>query len=485
MNNLTIEDLLNLVRAYEPEKIDIVKKAYNFADFLHSGQKRQSGEPYIIHPLNVAYILAEMHADIDTICAGLLHDTLEDTKVTKEEIIKEFNEDVESLVDGVTKISKMNFSTRLDEDLANTRKIITSIATDVRIIIIKLADRLHNMRTLQYKSKEKQEENALETLEIFVPLAYYIGAYNIKSELEDLSFQYLKPDDYQNINEQCLKIEQENEDYLKEMKNTIRNLLNENTIENWIKIEMKNLYSVYKKLNQGSELKSMHDLLALKVAVKTFENCYYSLGLIHSKYHPVNALFKDYICNPKNNMYQSLHTTVFGENKRLVQIQIRDYDMDRVDKFGLATYWYIKGSDAREKMQQELKEKYQFFKSLNVLNSEFNDNAEFVKKAKSEVFSNRIYVYTPDGIIIELPKGATPIDFAYRLGANEGNHLVEATVNDNLVPLNYQLQNTDIVKIICNDLSNGPKPEWLDMTETTSAKRLIRESLNCTKAKTN
>lgn len=478
MNNLTVEDLLNLARAYEPEKIDIVKKAYNFADFLHSGQTRQSGEPYIIHPLNVAYTLAEMHADIDTICAGLLHDTLEDTKVTKEQIIMEFNENVYILVDGVTKISKMNFSTKSENESANTRKIITSIATDVRIIIIKLADRLHNMRTLQHKSKEKQEENALETLEIFVPLAYYIGAYHIKSELEDLSFKYLKPEDYKSINEQCLKIEQENMDHLKEMLSIIQKLLDENNIENWIKIEIKNLYGIYKKLNQGSELKSMHDLLALKVAVDNWENCYRSLGLIHSKYHPVNALFKDYICNPKNNMYQSLHTTVFGENNRLVQVQIRDYQMDRVDKFGLATYWYIKGCDARGKMQQELTEKYQFFKSLNAIDSEFGDNAEFVEHAKSEVFSNRVYVFTTAGIIIELPKGATPIDFAYRIGNNEGNSLAAAIVNDQPVSLNYQLKNNDIVKIICNDLSSGPTLEWLDIAQTTSAKRMIKQYLN-------
>ncbi len=314
MNSLDIVGLLNLVRAYEPDQVKVVEKAYNFADFLHSGQKRQSGEPYIIHPLNVASILAEMHADIDTVCAGLLHDTLEDTNTTKDEIIKEFNGDVASLVDGVTKISKMNFSSRFDEDLANTRKIITSITTDVRIIIIKLADRLHNMRTLQYKSETKQKENALETLEIFVPLAYYIGAYQIKRELEDLSFKYLKPDDYKYIKEEKLKIEQENMVYLKQMKDIIKKLLDEHEIGNWVKIEFKNLYGIYKKLNEGEKLEKMHDLLALKISVDNYENCYRALGFIHSKYHPINSHFKDYICNPKNNMYQSLHTTVFGEN---------------------------------------------------------------------------------------------------------------------------------------------------------------------------
>ncbi len=477
MNSLDIVGLLNLVRAYEPDQVKVVEKAYNFADFLHSGQKRQSGEPYIIHPLNVASILAEMHADIDTVCAGLLHDTLEDTNITKDEIIKEFNGDVASLVDGVTKISKMNFSSRFDEDLANTRKIITSITTDVRIIIIKLADRLHNMRTLQYKSETKQKENALETLEIFVPLAYYIGAYRIKRELEDLSFRYLKPDDYKYIKEQKLKIEQENMIYLKQMKDIIKKLLDEHEIENWIKIEFKNLYGIYKKLNEGEKLEKMHDLLALKISVDNYENCYRALGFIHSKYHPINSQFKDYICNPKNNMYQSLHTTVFGENERLVQAQIRDYNMDRVASFGLATYWNIKGCNAREKMQQELKEKYQFFKSLIEIDSAFGDNQDFLAQAKAEVLSNGIYVYTKSGNIIELPKGATPIDFAYRIGDEEGNYLVGAIVNDQPVPLNYQLQSKDIVKIISNNLSPGPKSEWLDIAQTTTAKKKIKQCL--------
>lgn len=475
MNNLTIEDLLNLVRAYEPEKIEIVKKAYNFANFLHSGQTRQSGEPYIIHPLNVAHILAEMHADIDTICAGLLHDTLEDTNTTKLEIINEFNENVASLVDGVTKISKMNFSSRDDENLANTRKIITSIATDVRIIIIKLADRLHNMRTLQYKTEFKQKENALETLEIFVPLAYYIGAYQIKSELEDLSFKYLLPDDYKHINEQRLNIKEENQDYLKEMQDSIRKILFDHKIENCIKIQLKNLYGIYQKLNEGYELKSMYDLLSLEISVKTCENCYRALGLVHSQYHPVNSQFKDYICNPKNNMYQSLHTTVFGENERLVQVRIRDYDMNRVATYGLATYWHIKGCDAREEMQQELK-KYQSFKSLIEINSLFGNNKDFVEQVKSEVLSNRVYVYTGAGLIIELPKGATPIDLAYMVNVESGNHLINAIVNDKFVPLNYQLENDDIVKIMCNELGK-PAPEWLDVVKTTTAKQLIKESL--------
>ena len=310
MNNITLNDLLVKLEEYNKEEVEIVKKAYEYADNLHSGQKRQSGEPYISHPLNVAYILAEMHADRDTICAGLLHDTLEDTNITKEDIAHDFNQNIANLVDGVTKLSKMNFSSKQDQNYANTRKIITGITEDVRIIIIKLADRLHNMRTLQFKSEFKQKENALETMEIFVPLAYYIGAYRIKSELEDLSLRYLKPDMYKRIEERKLKLEEKSEASLKEMLYKIQTLLNDNNIPNEIKVRTKNIYGIYKRLNEGHKLSDIHDLLALKIMVESIANCYYTLGMIHKEYHPINDKFKDYICNPKTNMYQSLHTTV-------------------------------------------------------------------------------------------------------------------------------------------------------------------------------
>ena len=475
MNNITIEDLLKVVESYDSKNLSTLKKAYDFADLLHSGQKRQSGEPYIIHPLNVAYILAEMHADIDTLCAGLLHDTLEDTNTTKEDITQEFNKDVANLVDGVTKISKLNFSSKHDENLANTRKIITGITNDVRIIIIKLADRLHNMRTLQYKKEFKQKENSLETMEIFVPLAYYIGAYRIKSELEDLSLQYLKPDMYKNIEEKKLKIESDSQNCLKEMYGSIENMLNENSIENEIKVRTKNIYGIYKRLNDGHKLSDIHDLLALKIMVENRANCYQTLGLIHSKYHPINSQFKDYICNPKTNMYKSIHTTVFGEEDRLVQTQIRTFDMDKVASFGLATYWDINKGNARENMQKDLKEKCQFFKSLMEINSMFGDNQMFVNQVKEELFSDKIYVYTSKGEIIELPKGATPIDFAYELGENIGNTMVYAIVNEEYVAPDYVLKSKDRVKIVTDDFSYGPKEEWIDKAKTTFAKRKIME----------
>lgn len=475
MNNLTINDLLAKVTEYNNEEVEIIKKAYSYAEELHKGQKRQSGEDYITHPLNVAYILADMHADRDTVCAGLLHDTLEDTSITKEDIASIFNKNIANLVDGVTKISKMNFSSKQDQNLANTRKIITSITEDVRIIIIKLADRLHNMRTLGFKSEFKQKENAMETMDIFVPLAYYIGAYRIKSELEDLSLQYLYPDKYKRIEDIKLRIEDDSKRCLEEMLQTINGILNDKDIPHEIKVRTKNIYGIYKRMEQGYKLSDIHDLLSLKIMVDTIANCYQTLGLIHSQYHPINDRFKDYIYNPKTNMYRSLHTTVFGEDDRLVQTQIRTFDMDKVASFGLTAYWDINKGEARNVMQKDLKDKYQFFKSLVEINSVFADNQEFVSQVKRELFTDKVYVYTPKGEIVELPKGSTAIDFAYKIHSNIGNTMVSAIVNEKLVEADYVLHNKDRVRIITDILSYGPREEWLDKVKTTKAKRKINE----------
>ena len=475
MNNITLQDLLEKLKEYNPDEIEIVKKAYNYADNLHSGQMRQSGEQYISHPLNVAYILADMHADRDTICAGLLHDTLEDTNITKEDISHDFNQNIANLVDGVTKLSKMNFSSKQDQNYANTRKIITGITEDVRIIIIKLADRLHNMRTLQFKSEFKQKENALETMEIFVPLAYYIGAYRIKSELEDLSLQYLKPDMYKKITERKMRLEESSDECLKEMLYKIEALLNAKNIPNEIKVRTKNIYGIYKRLNEGHKLSDIHDLLSLKIMVDEIENCYITLGMIHKEYHPINDKFKDYICNPKTNMYQSLHTTVFGPDDRLVQTQIRTFDMDKVASFGLTAYWDLEKGQARDVMQNDLKQKFQFFKSLTEINSMFGDNQQFVNQVKNELFVDKVYVYTTKGDVIELPKGATPIDFAYKIHTDIGNTMVGVFVNDESVPIDYVLQNKDRVRIVTDELSYGPRDDWMNKARTSLAKRKIKE----------
>ena len=475
MNNINLNEFMEKLTEYPQPEREEINKAYQYASSLHEGQYRQSGEAYISHPLNVAYILADMHADKDTICAGLLHDTLEDTKITKEDIISDFNEDIANLVDGVTKLSKMNFSSKKEQNLANTRKIITGLTEDVRIIIIKLADRLHNMRTLQYKSEFKQKENALETMEIFVPLAYYIGAYRIKSELEDLSLRYLKPEMYKRIEEKKIKIEEDSNTCLQEMLLKIEKILEEKEIPNEIKIRTKNIYGIYKRLSQGHKLSDIHDLFALKIMVDEVENCYRTLGLVHQEYHPINDKFKDYICNPKTNMYKSLHTTVFGLEDRLVQTQIRTFNMDKIASFGLTAYWKLEQKEARRIMQNDLKNKYQFFKSLVEINAMFGDNQEFVRQVKMELFSDRIYVYTTKGAIIELPKGATPIDFAYKVHPNLGNTMVGAFVNEEYVPIDYSLQNKDRVKIITDELSFGPREDWIKKAQTTYAKRKIKE----------
>ena len=469
------EKLISKVNEYNSTELNKVIKAYEFAKNLHEGQFRQSGEPYIDHPTTVAYILADMYADCNTLCAALLHDTLEDTSVTKDVISDKFNSDVANLVDGVTKISKLNFSNKQEQNMANTRKIITGITNDVRIIIIKLADRLHNMRTLQFKSPLKQKENALETMEIFAPLSYYIGAYRVKSELEDLSLMYLYPDKYKEISEIKKKLEDESKSCLCEMHDKIKSRLKYSHISNEIKIRTKNIYGIYKKLESGNKLCDVHDLLALKIMVNGIEECYKTLCIVHNEYHPINDKFKDYICNPKTNMYQSLHTTVFGPEDKLVQTQIRTFDMDKIASFGLTSYWDMNKGLARERMQEDLRDKFQFFSSLVEINNIFSDNQEFVYQVKNELFGDKVYVYTPKGDIIELPKGSTPIDYAYKINTNIGNTMVYAIVNDKKVDDSYKLRNKDRIRIVTDDLTYGSRDEWYDIARTSHAKMKIKE----------
>ena len=474
MNNLTVNDLLLKVAEYNIEGLEMIKKAYYYAEELHKGQKRQSGEDYITHPLNVAYTLAEMYADTDTLCAALLHDTLEDTEITKEQIAIDFNDDVANLVDGVTKISRMNFATKQDQNLANTRKIITSITNDVRIIIIKLADRLHNMRTLQFKSELKQKENAKETLLLYVPLADRLGMHIIKSELEDLSLKYYNSDAYQRVRDIRMKIDEDTKQCREEMLQTINKVLTNANIPHELKIRTKNIYGIYKRLEQGQKLSDIHDLLALKILVDNVAKCYPTLGLVHDKYFPMNNRFKDYIANPKTNLYSSLHTTVFGADGRLVQIQIRTFEKEKIASYGLTAFWNINKGNARNIMQEDLKNKYQFFESLVEIDQNCTDNQEFVKRIQQELLSQRVYVYTNKGEIMELPLGSTAIDLAYKIHTDIGNKMVAAIVNDNPVDCDYILHNKDRVRIITDTLSLGPNIEWLDKVKTTKAKRQIK-----------
>jgi len=470
---MSLEKLLENVKIYNTneQELEMIEKAFYYAKKFHKGQKRQSGEDYIIHPLSTAIILAEIEADTNTIIAGLLHDILEDTNVKKDEIAYEFNPYVAMLVDGVTKIGKIVFSCKEEEIAGNTRKLLNGITEDIRIFLIKLADRLHNMRTLEFKTPDKQKENALETIRIFVPIAYYLGCYRIKSELEDLSFRYINPEIYFELSNKLSKIEEDTKEDLHIMLKDIQTLLNDNNIPNEIKSRTKNVYGIYKRIQEGNKLNEIHDLLALKVMVDDVKNCYFSLGLVHSLYPPVTGRMKDYIFQSKTNMYKSLHTTVFGRNEYLVQTQIRTFKMDKVASLGLTAYW----QDPDVIMNDELRNRFQFFKSLLDINRSTSDNKSFLEEIKQEILGTNIYVYTPKGKIIELPVDSTPIDFAYKIDPDIGNNMVAAIINGNYATLDTRLQNKDIIKIITAEMTFGPNKEWLEQCQTVLAKKKIRE----------
>ena len=474
MNNLCLNDLINEVKKYNTNQddIDLIIKAYNYASFYHEGQKRKSGEDYIIHPLNVAFILSELHADTDTLCAGLLHDTLEDTKATKEDIEHEFNKDIADLVDGVTNIKDLDFSREEDVYNANMRKIITSVTQDVRIIIIKLADRLHNMRTLNYKEPDRQRAKSIETLEIYAPFAYHLGLYRMYCELEDLAFMYLKPSEFEIIKQQRISIQEQYMPLVQEMAYKVSRILNDKGIPYDIRIRVKNVYGIYQKKNEGKRLVDIHDLLALKIIVDEVDQCYVTLGAVHSVYKPLNYKFRDYISVPKTNGYQSLHTTVYAGD-RFIHTQIRTHEMDKIASFGIPAYWDAEG-DTRSIMQEKISNKYQFYTSLKEINSIFTNNTDFVQSIKQEVFSEKVYIYDTLGNVNELPKGSTIIDYAYRVKGPEAIKLVGALVNDKVVSLNYVLQSKDRVKLIIDDLSKGPSSDWSQIAQTSYAKSLIK-----------
>ena len=402
--NLTFDELFTKVSSYIKNKNDrrLITKAYLFAYEKHFGQKRHTGEDYITHPLNVAYILADINADYQTICAALMHDTIEDCGVTKEEIALKFGTEIANLVDGVTKINKLNFSCDSEATLANHRKILVGLTEDVRVIIIKLADRLHNMRTLWILSEKSQKENAKETLEILVPIAHRLGMNKIKSELEDLSLRYSKPDVYFSIVEKLNQSKVERNANVELMMESITSLLNKHGIKHKIKGRAKSIYSIYKKLDTGRRFSDIYDLLALRVFVNTEQDCYQTLGIIHSKYRPIPKRFKDYIAMPKQNGYQSLHTTVFGENGQLYEIQIRTYDMDQVAEHGIASHWSYK-EKGKSIMQSAMEEKLQFFRSIMELSNEEERDELFVNSVKDDIHKTMIYVFTPKGDVIELP----------------------------------------------------------------------------------
>ena len=476
---MVYKDLKNKLKTYmEDDDIKLVDKAYKYASQKHFGQKRLTGEDYINHPLEVAMILSGIKADKETICAGLLHDVIEDTDTTSEELAKVFGDEITNIVLGVTKINSIEFKGgETEASLANQRKILVGLTEDVRVIIVKLADRLHNMRTLWALAENKQKAKARETLDILIPIAHRLGMNNIKSELEELCLRYLKPDVYFDIVEKLNQSKSERDELVVEMKNEVSNLLDEHFIKHEIKGRAKSIYSIYKKLDTGRRFSDIYDLLALRVYVDTEADCYQALGIIHSKFKPIPKRFKDYIAMPKTNMYQSLHTTVFGIDGHLFEIQIRTYEMDEIAEHGIASHWSYKehkSMDSKE-MQNEMEQKLQFFRSIIELKNEEEDDESFVNSIKEEF--NTIYVFTPKGDVIELPKGSTPIDFAYRVHSNVGETMVGAIVNNQIVPLDHELKDNDIIKINTNKNSR-PSREWLNMAKTTSAKNKIKSYFN-------
>ena len=474
--NISIEDLLGKVSSYDDNKEDaiLIRRAYDYAYRKHFGQKRITGDDYITHPLNVAWILTGVNADAIAISAALLHDTIEDSDSTFDEIKNLFGNEVAIIVDGVTKINKINFGTDSELMAANQRKILVGLSSDVRVIIVKLADRLHNMRTLYVLSEAKQKRKAKETLEILTPVAHRLGMYKLKSELEDLSLRYLNPTAYFDIVEKLNQKKSERDAAVAKMMDEVSKLMDEHNIKHQMKGRSKSIYSIYNKMNKGKKFEDIYDILALRIFVNTEQECYLALGLIHSKYKPMPKRFKDYVAMPKTNLYQSLHTTVFGIDGSLFEIQIRTYDMDKIAEYGIASHWSYKENKAVTSKDM-MEHKLEIFRNIIELNEETSTPEEFISNVKEDIlFNDSIYVYTPKGDVIELPAGATCVDFAYRVHTEVGDKMVGAIVNDNIVPFDYVLKTGDIIKVNTSKLSKGPNKDWLKFVVTNHAKNKIR-----------
>ncbi len=470
--------LLEKIRLYHPsDDFSMIEKAYRTADEAHEGQKRKSGEPYIIHPICVAIILAELEMDKETIVAGLLHDVVEDTAMTKEDVAREFSEEVAILVDGVTKLTQLNLSQdKIEIQAENLRKMFLAMAKDIRVIIIKLADRLHNLRTLQYQSPAKQIEKARETMDIYAPIAHRLGISKIKIELDDLCMQYLYPQVYTELQQKIDERLAEREDYITEVVEEVRELIADAGIEAEIDGRVKHMFSIYKKMKtQGKTLDQIYDIYALRIKVDTVRDCYAALGIIHAKYKPIPGRFKDYIAMPKANMYQSLHTTLIGNEGRPFEIQIRTYDMHRTAEYGIAAHWKYKESGSKNVSREE--EKLIWLREILEWQNDTADNHEFMNAVKTDLdlFQDQVYVFTPAGDVKSLPKGSTPIDFAYLIHTAVGNTMVGARVNGSMVPIETELKSGDRVEIITSGNSKGPSQDWLKVVKSSQAKTKINQ----------
>lgn len=469
-----LENLIQKIEEYNPHgDLGLIIKAYNFAESSHAGQLRNSGERFFVHPFNVAMILAELNMDTATIAAGLLHDVLEDTDVTYETLAKEFGQEIANLVDGVTKLKKLKYRTKQETQAENLRKMVIAMSKDIRVIIIKLADRLHNIRTLEYMSDAKKKEKALETLEIYAPIAHRLGISTIKWELEDLSLRYIDSEGYYDLVEKVSKKRREREAYILNVIEVLKEKLDEMEIENDISGRPKNFYSIYKKMvYQNKTFEQIFDLTAIRVIVDSVKDCYGVLGIVHTLWKPIPGRFKDYIAMPKPNMYQSLHTTVIGPQGEPFEIQIRTWEMHRTAEYGIAAHWKYKEGITRT---DGFENKLTWLRQLLEWQKELKDPKEFMESLKIDLFTDEVFVFTPKGDVISLPAGSTPLDFAYRVHTAIGNNCVGAKVDGRIVPLDFKLKNGNIIEILTSSSSSGPSRDWLKIVISSQAKSKIKQ----------
>lgn len=462
--------------------VDMVKKAYYFGEEAHKDQKRESGEPYFIHPVAVAEILAELGMDTNTIVAGLLHDVIEDTEISYDETVELFNVEIANLVEGVTKLTKlgeMEYKTKEEQQADNVRKMLLAMAKDIRVIIIKLADRLHNMRTLKYMPVKKQKNKAKETLDIYAPLAHRLGMSKIKWELEDLCFRYLHEQEYYDLVHSIAEKRIEREEYIEKIVKDLYEKLKAAGIESDIDGRPKHFYSIYKKMvSKNKSIEEIFDLTAIRVLVNSVKDCYGVLGIVHTIYRPIPGRFKDYIAMPKPNMYQSLHTTVIGPQGKTFEIQIRTFEMHKTAEYGIAAHWKYKEGDSakqeQEDKQKDFEKKLVWLRDMLEWQKETSDAEEFIEGFKIDLFSDEVFVFTPKGVVINLCTKATPIDFAYRIHTDVGNRCVGAKVNGKIVPLDYTLKTGEIIEILTSPNAKGPNMDWLNIAKSNQAKSKIR-----------
>ena len=478
--NYTIEDVMSVAKKNNKHvDLKLIKRAYDFAKEKHGEQLRKSGEPYIIHPVQVAYILATLGLDASTIAAALLHDIIEDTDVTLQYLSNEFSDEIATMVDGVTKLGKLNYSSKEEEQVENYRKMFLAMGKDIRVILIKLSDRLHNMRTLKYLSRDRQIANARETMDLYAPLANRLGVYSLKWELEDLSFKYLYPEEYRELVEGIDKKREERLKFIEQIIEQIKEQLKKQKIEAEITGRAKHLYSIYRKMQRDNKsLDQIYDLFALRIIVNSVKDCYAALGVVHELYNPMPGRFKDYISVPKPNMYQSLHTTLIGPKGTPFEVQIRTWDMHRIAEFGIAAHWaykeasFMKGKKSNVVVNED---KLSWLRETLEWQKDMQDPQEFLNTLKTELFEDEVYVFTPKGKIQVLPRGATPIDFAYSIHEEIGNHMTGCKINSKMMPIVTTLKNGDIVEIVTSEKSKGPSRDWLKFIKSTTAKNRIQQ----------